>query len=684
MAGRKQHYIPQHLLRGFEASRSGKNSQVVVYKRGVPPYKSSTEGVAAQRDFYSPPGDGETDTLDDVITKFESEFFNPFLDRVRAAPDGEWIDADAAATAVVHLTFRAAHLRGSFAQFSQRVVANLDKLMSDQCQVRDFMEIDSNEPESLLFTEIKRALDEHGLVSISPKDRLLVEKLARFRVREKFDFEAPSIIPFVREQLSAIDGAIPEMLERGHVQALQRSLVPDARVCALKQLRWSVISVQNPEHLLLPDCVAIAADLSGEMHPYAMRSNDEVAFVAMPINARKVLVGSASQELPDISGLNTDFAKCSLEFFVGSAKDSCVEALTPYIGEAIKDITDGLGEDDSPLIQPAQISCHLSGNPSSKPVRVEFTSTTNKNARTIKTIQRIATEQCDNKTANRIDSILIASDVPSEVARLYGRPLSAYEISAVTPGTVEVLATVASPQLRVILPAKIVQLLLAHDPNMSRSAANLVRLLLGRASYYDLWFEKVVPLFQGRLLTAKDRLTLELSQRFLSHNYSAWVAAPVIHIKDICDGELPSAKAISVSVATIETARQKFLGHHNVDILVADIAPALDLLFGTVAAYCGLHAGKSIDIVPTSETARCIAEASLWDWLMLFDRDLRKHCHQIRQMSPTVATVQSIAEHVERVLWQFGIILSDSDGGQMWVDVSDEEQLLVMRNILNS
>lgn len=35
MAGRKQHYIPLHLLRGFEASRSGKKSQVVVYKRGA-------------------------------------------------------------------------------------------------------------------------------------------------------------------------------------------------------------------------------------------------------------------------------------------------------------------------------------------------------------------------------------------------------------------------------------------------------------------------------------------------------------------------------------------------------------------------------------------------------------------------------------------------------------------------
>ncbi len=684
MAGRKQHYIPQHLLRGFEASRSGKKSQVVVFKRGVLPYTSATEGVAAQRDFYSPPGDGESDTLDDVITRFESECFNPFLDRARAASDGELIDADTAATAVVHLTVRAAHLRGSFAQFTQRFITKFGNLLDDRNQLREFMEVDSNDPDSRLSTEIKQTLDELGLTSLSPKDRSLLERLVRFRFREKFDLGVPSLIPSIRDQLSAIHGALPEMLERGHLHALQKSLVPENHVNALKRLQWRVISVKSLAHLLLPDCVAIAADDSGKMHPYAMRSDEEITLVAMPINTKKVLVGSVSLELPDMSDLNTNFAKCSLEFFVGSAKDSCVEALTPHIGEAIKDITDGLIEDDLPPIRPAKIPCHSSGKSSSKAVRVEFTSTTNKNARTIKAIRRIASELCSDNEVDRIDSILVASDVPGEVARMYGRPLSAYETYAVTPGTVEILATPSSSQLRVIVPAKIVQFLFVRDTNLSRSAANMVRLLLGRASYYDLWLAKVVPHFQGRLFTAKERFTLELAQRFLSHNYGAWVAAPAVQMADIRDGEPISAKAISVSVAVIETARRQFLGHRNVDTMLAGVVPALDMLFGTVAAYCGLHAGKSLDISPASETGRCIVDTSLWDWLILFDRDIRSHLNQVRQASPTLLAVQSIAEHVERVLWQFGIFLSDTGGGQMLVDVSDEDRLGVIRHILSS
>lgn len=54
MSGRKQHFIPQALLRGFGVTK-GKATRVYVFRKGQEPYRSSTEGVAAQRDFYSEP-----------------------------------------------------------------------------------------------------------------------------------------------------------------------------------------------------------------------------------------------------------------------------------------------------------------------------------------------------------------------------------------------------------------------------------------------------------------------------------------------------------------------------------------------------------------------------------------------------------------------------------------------------
>jgi hypothetical protein len=53
MAGRKQHFIPQLLLRGFPARKTKKGkTQVWLYQRGKDPTCPATDNVFAQRDFY--------------------------------------------------------------------------------------------------------------------------------------------------------------------------------------------------------------------------------------------------------------------------------------------------------------------------------------------------------------------------------------------------------------------------------------------------------------------------------------------------------------------------------------------------------------------------------------------------------------------------------------------------------
>ncbi len=54
MAGRKQHYIPQALQRGF-GTVAGKTTRVYVFRKEQETYCSSIVGVAAERDFYSRP-----------------------------------------------------------------------------------------------------------------------------------------------------------------------------------------------------------------------------------------------------------------------------------------------------------------------------------------------------------------------------------------------------------------------------------------------------------------------------------------------------------------------------------------------------------------------------------------------------------------------------------------------------
>lgn len=77
MSGRKQHFIPQLVQRGFAAAKGRKSTQVYVFSKGKQPYLTATDRVAAQRDFYSPPSDEES--LDDKITHYEGSVLAPAI-----------------------------------------------------------------------------------------------------------------------------------------------------------------------------------------------------------------------------------------------------------------------------------------------------------------------------------------------------------------------------------------------------------------------------------------------------------------------------------------------------------------------------------------------------------------------------------------------------------------------------
>ena len=687
LAGRKQHYLPQHLLRGFQASKSGDKIQVVVYKKGTPPYTTATEGVAAQRDFYSQPSDGVIDTLDDVITAFERNTFNPFIDRARAASPNERMDAASAAAAVVHLTIRAAYLRGSFAHVARKMLARFGEILTEPEAVRKFVGIDSTSSDTLVSEEIRKAFGALPTAAITLKERLIFEKMVRFRVREKFDTQMLESVPDLYKQLSRLDDELPRIVERGQIRALQKSLVPVERIEGLKKLEWRVLTVEVPNHFVLPDCAAIASNPSGHLQPLVIRSNDEISWIAMPISASKVLVGYSGQVSPELLNLNEYFAKCSLELFVSSTLQPDLEPLAAQIGEVLEIVTHDLIEE----------SFSIAGHKLEEPVVVDeapkvgiitvgfesdFCTTTAIN----QVIQKIFAEQCSAREADRLESIVLTKDVAREVAVLHGRALSPYETAAIVVGTVEILPGAAPPKLRLILLESLAQLLLTSDLRLQRSATSLVKHLFGRVSYFDCWFRNIGPVAEQRTFTARERLCVELVQRFASHHRGSIEAALAVNESDLDDGEPVSAHAVNAALAELKGVRQGFKSYQNADVLITDAAPALDMLLTTLAAYCGLRLNgiSRRQLSQFSTTGEHLVRAGLWDWVVLFGQDLLRHYDSTTTETESLEQVLCLAEHVERVLWQFGIFFSDLEDGRIWVDACDDERLKTVHQMLSS
>lgn len=110
MAGRKQHYIPQCLLKGFKIPGKGKTAKVWVFKKGQQPYISSIKDVAAERYFYSKISKDSSLTLDDHITQYENEL-SELINKLLELPVGSIIDSKIASEVITHLSIRAAHIR---------------------------------------------------------------------------------------------------------------------------------------------------------------------------------------------------------------------------------------------------------------------------------------------------------------------------------------------------------------------------------------------------------------------------------------------------------------------------------------------------------------------------------------------------------------------------------------------
>jgi len=155
VSGRKQHYIPQSFLRGFQIPNKGKTKKVWVFKKGQLPYISSTKDVAAKRHFYSELSKDGYPTLDDRITNYENELAR-LLVLLRETPVDSAVDATIAAEFIIHLTIRGAHLRDVFSLGAKESIKGIANIFTDGNLMRTLLGIDEDMPTPLLREQIDK------------------------------------------------------------------------------------------------------------------------------------------------------------------------------------------------------------------------------------------------------------------------------------------------------------------------------------------------------------------------------------------------------------------------------------------------------------------------------------------------------------------------------------------------
>jgi len=335
VSGKKQHYIPQVLLRGFSLT-DAKFPPIVVYSRNRGVYKTNTRDAAAESEFYSP-YEHEGISLDDEITTYEGKL-SAQLDTIKTAGDNA-IDPEVAASVVVHLALRNDHTRKMFGSAGEGIVSALGEVFREAKNARAMMGFDKPFNESMAKQEIRK-LSLKSAPAISMVQRASLEKQLLQKMEREFD-------EFYNGQMETIQGAIERLLHsvdgmatEAHRKALSNSIVPpELRVQVLAKLNWRLVSGS----FILPDCVAISV-LGNEASPYMLTDEEGMKNVLMPISHDLGMHGtSCDATLPSSERLNELFAACSSEFFIAPRVDDGLRPLVEIVGtrtaERVADLT---------------------------------------------------------------------------------------------------------------------------------------------------------------------------------------------------------------------------------------------------------------------------------------------------------------------------------------------------------
>jgi hypothetical protein len=322
MAGRKQHFIQQHLIKGFSYDYPRDPCHVWVYRKDRSPFPTATAGYGAERDFYGKPG-GES--LDERITDAEAEHFNGFISLVRDGPLGA-VDSTAATAFAIHVMARSKNIRSMLTEGVEAIMVHAGPIMSDP-KFQEQLIVRSLREDPRMFAKLGLQLDADSRPSVARKVQKLLLKLARKFVRQK----SSEIGVFMQTFL----GNLREFVAEGQRRTLQKLLneLSGTRVRELQSLHWQ--SFEAPRPLVLGDSV-VFVELTDGRFKTATEPGDQLRSVWLPVSSKRLLRGARGpdDESINVANINRGAVACSYDSFCAMDGPSAHVDLIPLIRTA--------------------------------------------------------------------------------------------------------------------------------------------------------------------------------------------------------------------------------------------------------------------------------------------------------------------------------------------------------------
>jgi len=347
MAGKRQHYVPQALQRGFVSRWRGQNAYTCVYRKGAEPFETNIRNAAVESHFYV---DLDGEEADSQITEREGEY-GALLNHLRAYGSAESIDSERLAELVAHFEIRTRSLRENFKDMAGFVANELFRVLEEPGMFEQYLRRELDRDPAFLDGPVGEQLREKG-ISQEQIDVIFANRDALF------EFALPQIrdglAQTARELRTELPGILETSLRKGHVSALQRSLSPESKIARYRNLVFSVIdtgSVRVP----LGDSITVFVTNAGESISSFYDGSRDLDCLLIPVGEQRVLIGRSSEYSPRTRDIPAVIARVSFEQFIAAGDTPEYRCLAEEIGkdadllstdELLRIVWETLGESD--------------------------------------------------------------------------------------------------------------------------------------------------------------------------------------------------------------------------------------------------------------------------------------------------------------------------------------------------
>ncbi len=337
--GKRQHYIPRMLLKGFASRSEPKEAKYWIWqiRVGQPPCEISTKHAAVKKNFY-----GDDNILEETLSEFESssaEVIKQILSGEKPQSLSQelrmFVWTQALRTKSIHDSFLAAvrvvideYVAGAkkhdiVGKIGERLIADFDRMFA---------------------TEIAK---------LSADEQIVLEEMAKVHEFRRLAIDAANQ-KMIKDNVQTVlvrllttigdSGIIEENMKKSLRSSLNSMLSNNTPPKGFNPSHW--FSYDFDDHsLVLGDICAFGIGLKGELGSIP-RFGQDWSYVLLPISHSRLLVGSQTEERPTIDPERVNWASAalSLDTIYSSTNSSNVVALRDTIGSV------------EPLIDPQELS----------------------------------------------------------------------------------------------------------------------------------------------------------------------------------------------------------------------------------------------------------------------------------------------------------------------------------------